>query len=328
MKRIVLAFKALTVNMSMIDKELRPFGLFMKLFFNTYTESRFRLFNKVTRFFELGKKDKRLDCSEQWLERGDATKMRVCIYKPKAMNGKVPGILWMHGGGYGMGLPEQCLTRVHQLMNAHPCVVLSPDYRLSIEAPFPAALQDCYTALLWMNDHAEALGVNKNQLFIGGDSAGGGLTAALSLYARDKKEVSIAFQMPLYPMLDDRMQTESARNNHAPVWNSTSNENSWKLLLGTAFGSEHVSEYAAPARAMDYSNLPPTATFVGALEPFRDETVEYVENLRKAGVPVQFKVFEGCFHAFDYVNPYSKVSKAAVEFLLSAYFQAAQNSLK
>jgi len=309
----------------MIDKELRPLVWFFKLFLNTYTEARFRLFNKVTRFFLVGSKIKRLDCSEQWIERGDDTRLRVCLFKPKVMVGKVPGILWMHGGGYGMGIPEQCHTRVKQLMAAHPCVVVSPDYRLTIEAPFPAALEDCHTTLLWMKDNASSLGINVDQLFIGGDSAGGGLTAALSLYARDKKQVNIAFQMPLYPMLDDRMQTESARNNNAPVWNSKSNFNSWKLLLGDDFGTENVSEYAAPARAMDYSNLPPTATFVGELEPFRDETANYVENLRKAGVKVDFQIFKGCFHAFDYANPYSKVSKNAVEFITKAYAHAVEN---
>ncbi|MCX6307901.1 MAG: alpha/beta hydrolase fold domain-containing protein, partial [Bacteroidia bacterium] len=211
------------VKMSMIDKELRPFGWFIKLFIHTYTESKFRLFNKMTRKFQIGRTDKRLDCSEQWIERGDGTLLRICIFKSKESNEQAPGVLWMHGGGYGMGTPEQCLKRAKQLIDAHPCVIVSPDYRLSIHAPFPAALEDCYTTLLWMKARAEALGVNSRQLFIGGDSAGGGLAAALSLYARDKKEVEIAFQMPLYPMLDDRMQTESAKDNNAPVWNSASN---------------------------------------------------------------------------------------------------------
>lgn len=313
------------VKMSMIDKELRAFGWFFKLFLNTYTESRFRLFDKITRIFQLGKKDKRLDCVEQWIARSDQSRMRVCIYKSKGSIEKTPGVLWMHGGGYGMGLPENCLTRAKQLIDTHQCVIISPEYRLTIHAPFPAALDDCYTALLWMKNNAEALGINDNQLFIGGDSAGGGLTAAISLYARDKKEVNIAFQMPLYPMLDDRMQTTSAKDNNAPGWNAKSNRTSWKLLLGAAFETDNVSEYAAPARATNYANLPKTATFVGELEPFRDETIEYVENLRKAGVSVDFRVFEGCFHAFDYINPYSKVSKAAVAFITSSYAYAVEN---
>ena len=312
------------VKLSMINKDLRPFGWFFKLFLSTYTETRFRLFHKITRFAQRGKIDKQLDCSELWIERSDSSKMRLCIYKPKITDGKMPAVLWMHGGGYGMGMPEQSLTRAKQLIDAHPCVVVSPEYRLTIEAPFPAALDDCYTTLLWMKNNAETLEINDNQLFIGGDSAGGGLTAALSLYARDKKEVNIAFQMPLYPMLDDRMNTVSAMDNNAPMWNAKSNYNSWKLLLGAAFGTDDVSAYAAPARATNFTGLPPTATFVGELEPFRDETTDYVENLRKAGVAVDFKVFDGCFHAFDYF-PYSKVSKAAVAFITSAFAYAAEH---
>jgi len=313
------------VKISEIDKELRTLGWFFKLFINTYTKTRFRLFNKITRTFLLGRTDNRLDCSEQWIERGNGSRMRICIFKSKGTDEKSPGILWMHGGGYGMGIPENCFTRAKQLMDAHDCVIISPDYRLTIHSPYPAALEDCYTALLWMKNNAELLGINNNQLFIGGDSAGGGLTAAISLYARDKKEVNIAFQMPLYPMLDDRMQTVSAKDNNAPVWNSKSNYNSWKLLLGDKFGTDNVSEYAAPTRATNYSNLPPTVALVGALEPFRDETINYVENLRKAGVKVSFRVFDGCFHAFDLIAPNTKVSKAAIEFITSEFAYAAEN---
>jgi acetyl esterase/lipase len=176
-----------------------------------------------------------------------------------------------------------------------------------------------------MKNNADSLGIDDSQIFIGGDSAGGGLTAAISLYARDKKEVNIAFQMPLYPMLDDRMLTESARDNNAPVWNSKSNYNSWKLYLGELFGKQSVPEYAAPARATDYSNLPPTATFVGDLEPFRDETILYVENLRKSGVKVSFRIFKGCYHAFEQVCPKAEISKSAIEYITSEYEYAVEN---
>jgi len=237
----------------------------------------------------------------------------------------VPGVLWLHGGGYAIGTPEQAAGKAKCLINASPCIVVAPDYRLSPEAPYPAALEDGYQALLWMKNNAGALGIRENQLMVGGDSAGGGLTAALTLYARDKDEVAIAFQMPLYPMLDDRMETESARNNNAPVWNTKSNFNAWKLYLGDLFGSSDVPVYAAPARAVDYSNLPPTVTFVGELEPFRDETMHYVQHLREAGVPVEFDLYQGCYHAFDQVCPRAKVSKEAINFLLNSFKYAVEN---
>jgi acetyl esterase/lipase len=144
-------------------------------------------------------------------------------------------------------------------------------------------------ALLWMKDYAKELGIRKNQLMVGGDSAGGRLTAALSIYARDKGEVAIAFQMPQHPMLDDRMTTESAKDNNAPVWNAKSNFYVWKPYLGELYGTSEMPYYAAPARAENYKGLTTTATFVGELEPFRDETIQYVESLRKAEDPVEFQ---------------------------------------
>lgn len=176
-----------------------------------------------------------------------------------------------------------------------------------------------------MKNKAKEIGIRENQLMIGGDSAGGGLAAALSLYARDKGEVAISFQMPLYPMLDDRMTSESARDNNAPVWNSKSNRTAWRLYLGNLFESSKVPYYAAAARATDYSGLPPTATFVGDLEPFRDETVEYVSNLKKAGIEVQFEIYKGCYHGFDQICPKAKVSQRAIEFLVTAFKYAAEN---
>jgi acetyl esterase/lipase len=311
--------------MSMINSELRASGRIFKLLNPTFTESRIRIFARLTKKFLRGKTDKSLDCSEQWILRDDNSQMRVCIFKSKEHSAKVPGILWMHGGGYGMGVPEQGIGMAKAFINKKHCVVIAPEYRLSVDAPYPAAMDDCNTALIWMKNHAESLGINDSQIFIGGDSAGGGLTAAVSLYARDKQEVNIAFQMPLYPMLDDRMQTESATENNAPVWNSKSNYFAWKLYLGELFGKDNVPEYASPARATNYANLPPTATFVGDLEPFRDETIAYVENLRKAGVKVSFRVFEGCYHAFEQVCPKAEISKNAIEYITSEYAFAVEN---
>jgi acetyl esterase/lipase len=312
----------------MISRVLRTSGRIFKLLNPTFTESRIRLFAGLTRKFLLGRTDKNFNCSEQWILRDDNSQMRVCIYMSTEPSGKVPGILWMHVGGYGMGVPEQGIGMAKAFNKKKHCVMIAPDYRLSIDAPYPATLDDFYAALLWMKNNAESLGINDSQIFIGGDSAGGGLTAAVSLYARDKKEVNIAFQMPLYPMLDDRMLNESATDNNAPVWSSKSNYYGWKLYLGELFGKESVPEYAALARATNYAKLPPTATFVGDLEPFRDETILYMENLRKAGVKVSFRVVEGCYHAFEQVCPKAEISKSAVEYITSEYAFAVENYFK
>lgn len=313
------------IKIGMIDKDLRITGIMIKIINGTFSESRLRMLNKLMDKRRIKIKDKTMQFIEEWIPRKDGSKLRICIFKPLEYKENVPGVLWLHGGGYALGAPEQAEVMAKKLMEASNCVVTAPDYRLSVHAPYPAALEDSYEALLWMKNHAKELGIRDDQLMVGGDSAGGGLTAALSLYARDKGEVSIAFQMPLYPMLDDRMTTESAQDNNAPVWNSKSNRICWKLYLGELFGTTDVPYYAAPARAGNYSNLPPTAAFVGDLEPFRDETVQYMENLKKAGVPVEFQIYKGCYHAFEQMCPKAEVSKKASEFITDSFKYAAEN---
>lgn len=306
------------VTKGMIDRELRFSGSLIKIVNNNFTEKRLRLFNilmkKVMRY-----NSNSLQYKEVWIPRKDGSRMRICLYKPLEPKANVPGILWLHGGGYAIGVPEQAQVRAEKFIEVSNSIVIAPDYRLSVEAPYPAALEDSYEALLWMKNHAKELGIRDDQLMVGGESAGGGLAAALTLYARDKGEVAIAFQMPLYPMLDDRMNSESAKDNDAPLWNSKSNYYCWKLYLGDLFGSADVPCYAAPARAKNYCKLPPAATFVGELEPFRDETIQFVESLRKAGVTVDFEIYKGCYHAFDMICPKAEISKEAISFLLNSF---------
>lgn len=228
--------------------------------------------------------------------------------KPK---NKTPGILWIHGGGYITGMAKMLyISRAIGLVKKYGAVVVTPEYRLSKVAPYPAALEDCYTALKYLKEHAEELGINTSQIMVGGESAGGGLTVATCMYARDKGEINIAYQMPLYPMIDDR-DTESSRDNHAPVWNTKLNHKGWKAYLGDLWQG-NVPAYAAPARQTNYSDLPPAYTFVGDNDPFYCETLTYIKNLKNAGVKAKTDVYPKCFHAFDMLLPFKKVSKKAI----------------
>lgn len=309
------------VTYKMIDKQLRLRGFLYNLLLKKSSEEKYIKFMHTIKKQTENRKGQKVDglhFSEQWIARKDGTKLRICIFKPLDPVQSAPGVLWLHGGGYSQGIPELFSATYKRLIQARNCAVIAPDYRLSIEAPYPAALDDCYDTLLWMKDHAEELGIRDDQLIAGGESAGAGLTAALTLLARDRGEVNIAFQMPLYPMLDDRMATESAKDNNAPIWNSNTNRWAWKLYLGELYGKE-VPVYAAAARATDYSKLPPTITFVGDIEPFKDETVEYVKNLEQAGVPVKFELFKGGYHGFDIINPNAELSKKATAFFIESF---------
>ena len=232
------------------------------------------------------------------------------VLSPKVPSPDVPGILWLHGGGYMLGMKEMVyMSRAIDLVKKYGAKVLSPGYRLSFLAPYPAAIEDCYAALLYLKDHAEELGINKNQIMVGGESAGGGLCAALCMMARDKKEVHIAYQMPLYPMLDN-LDTESSADNHGKVWNTRKNHLAWKLYLRKEANGV-VSPYAAPAREKDYTGLPPAYTFVGTKEPFYSETCTYIENLRAAGIEAGIDIYNSDMHAFDMMKPEQSLSKEA-----------------
>lgn len=218
----------------------------------------------------------------------------------------------------------ELMERAIDLVKKYGAVVVTPEYRLSKQAPYPAALQDCYAALMYLKEHAEELGVNSSQIMVGGESAGGGLTAALCMYARDKGEIKIAYQMPLYPMIDN-LDTDSSRDNHAPVWNTKRNHRGWKAYLGDLWElGEKVPPYAAAARQTNYADLPPAYTFVGDIEPFYCETLTYIENLKKAGVEASVDVYPNCFHAFDMLLPFKKVSKQAIAEFEKHYLEACE----
>ena len=251
--------------------------------------------------------------------------IKILIFRPttaRKVTAQTPGILWIHGGGYATGMAEMAyFSRPLALVKKYGAVVVCVNYRLSVEAPYPAALEDCHAALCWLKKHAAELGVNDSKLMVGGESAGGGLTAALCMYARDKGSVNIACQMPLYPMLDDR-DTESSRDNYAPVWNTKRNHAAWKLYLK---GVVDIPVYAAPARQTDYSDLPPAYTFVGDIEPFYCETLTYIENLKAAGVEAKVDVYPDWFHAYDMFFPFKPVAKKAIAEFEKWYLYAAEH---
>ena len=234
------------------------------------------------------------------------------VLSPKTGAAPSAGVLWIHGGGYILGMKEMVhMSRAVDLVKRFGAVVVSPDYRLAFAAAYPAALDDCYAALLYMKSHADELGIRSDQIMVGGESAGGGLCAALCIKARDNGAVNIAFQMPLYPMLDDR-DTETSRDNHGKVWNTRRNRFAWRCYL-RGQKREELSPYAAPARLTDFSGLPPAYTFVGDGEPFYAETVQYIVRLKACGIPADMDVYRSDMHAFDMMQPDTPLSREAAE---------------
>jgi len=220
-------------------------------------------------------------------------------------------VLWIYGGGYITGMKEMVfMSRAMDLVKRYGVTAVSPGYRLALLHPYPAALTDCWQVYAWMREAAAELGFSRDRIMVGGESAGGGLAAALCMMARDRG-MPAACQMPLYPMISN-LDTASSRDNHSRVWNTRRNHLGWRLYLRSK-ARQPVSPYAAPAGQTDMSGLPPCCTFVGEGEPFYAETLRYVEALRAAGVPAEVDVYPTDIHAFDMLYPDDEISRRAIE---------------
>ena len=252
----------------------------------------------------------------RYIKAGDR-RLKLIILKPSFMNGKVPGILWIHGGGYFLGMAAMVYASCGRMLaEKFGGVVVSPAYRLAGKAPYPAALKDCVTALKFMDKNRDKLGIDR--IVVGGESAGGGLAAAVCLFNRDHHIADIDLQLPLYPMLDCD-DTPTSADNHGRVWNTKRNHLGWKKYMGDLYGSGNVPCYASPAKAEDLSGLPQCCTYVCDGEPFYYETTEYVRRLKSAGVEAEVDVFSGSVHAFDLLLPWTDNAKKAKKRLCEVY---------
>jgi acetyl esterase/lipase len=222
----------------------------------------------------------------------------VRVYRPRAAPGvRRPGIVQIHGGGFIVGSVEAEHAGSVMVAAGVGAVVVSVEYRLAPEHAYPAALHDCYAALSYIHDEANALGVDTDRVALMGASAGGGLAAATALLARDLGGPPVCFQMLQIPELDDRLETPSMRAFvDSPVWNRPLAVQSWKAYLGARSGSDDVPVHAAPARAEDVSGLPPAYVSTAEHDPLRDEGITYALRLLQAGVSVELHQFPGTFH--------------------------------
>ncbi|MFW0796231.1 alpha/beta hydrolase [Gordonia sp. CPCC 205515] len=224
------------------------------------------------------------------------------IIRPAEVTGAAPGLLWIHGGGYVIGKAQQDDALCRRFAAALGAVVVSVDYRLAPDNPFPAPLDDCHEALSLLR---ELDGVDTSRIAIGGASAGGGLAAQLAVRIRDRGEPTPILQLLVYPMLDDRTgQADVVDEENLRMWHAKSNRYGWASYLGGA-----DPELVAPARREDLSGLAPAWIGVGNFDLFHDEDMLYADRLRAAGIHCDVEVIPGAFHGFDMVNPSAPVSK-------------------
>lgn len=225
----------------------------------------------------------------------------LSIYRPRAARGPLGCVFHIHGGGFIAGSVERSEHAFEPIITALGCAVASIEYRLAPETVFPGAIEDCYTGIAWLFANAAQQGIDASRIGIKGESAGGGLAAALALLVRDRGEFAPLFQHLMYPMLDDRTGGDGDQCPYAGqfVWTPALNRFGWGALLGHPPGGKEVSPYAAAARAEDLAGLPQTYMAVGALDLFVGECMTYADRLIRAGVPTELHVYPGACHAFD-----------------------------
>lgn len=234
----------------------------------------------------------------------------VRVYRPQdVLSGAAA--MWIHGGGYILGDVTTNDRECCQLANELGLVVVSVDYRLAPKHPFPAALDDCFAAWQFMLDHAVQWGVEPQRMAVMGQSAGGGLAAAVVQRIADTDGVQPAAQVLIYPMLDDRTAAntslDAVKNR---LWNNKNNRGAWRWYLGQPVGQAKLPPYAAPARQEDVSRLPATWIGVGDLDLFYEEDCQYAERLRQAQIPCELYVVPQAPHGFDLLVPEAPVTRA------------------
>jgi acetyl esterase/lipase len=220
----------------------------------------------------------------------------IRVHRPVGVQGPLPCIYSMHGGGYVLGSYDMDDARFDSWCPKFGCVGVSVEYRLAPETPYPGPLEDCYQGLAWVYANHAELGIDPARIGIVGVSAGGGLAAGLALLVRDRGEIPLTFQLIECPMIDDRQVTPSSQLDDLAIWNRHSNTFGWKAYLGDLYGTDDIPIYAAASRATDLSGLPPAYSAVGAVDGFRDEDVDYATRLNQAGVPTELHVYPGAPH--------------------------------
>ncbi|MBO9498012.1 MAG: alpha/beta hydrolase [Novosphingobium sp.] len=255
--------------------------------------------------------------SEAWAKVPDSPDVKLVVINPPSQRTRRAAILHIHGGGMVVGTADTAGMTKQPLALEHDCVIVSVDYRLAPETPFPGPQEDTYAALLWLAEQAEELGVDPARIVVMGESAGGGLAASLALMARDRNGPRLAGQVLIYPMLDWRTGGPDDQWNNAHtgefIWTRDKNRFGWESLRGDYAPTDGRKGWFSPALAEDLAGLPPCYMITGALDLFLDEDLDYARRLIDAGVQTELHVYPGAIHAFEMVPDTALQAQAAMD---------------
>lgn len=299
-----------------LDPELEvPFGSF-RAAFPALTDASLGALRQATAVLDTGAplRERGIVTRDVTIPRGGDDQIIVSVLEHPRRRVGGPVICHLHGGGMVFGDRWGGVAPLLDWVERDDAVVVTVDYRPAPEHPDPVPVEDCYAGLLWLSDHVDELGVDRDRIVVAGQSAGGGLAAGIALLARDRGGPRLSGQLLLCPMLDDRDTTTSTHQHDGTGgWDRAANLWAWTALLGSRRATADVSPYAAPARTPDHARLPPAYIECGSAELFRDENVAFATELWKAGGQAELHVWAGAFHGFDVAAPEAAVTRAALD---------------
>lgn len=251
---------------------------------------------------------------------GPAGDVPCKLYVPRKADGPLPALVYYHGGGCCILTPGDYEGVITTLASEADCVVVAPDFRKAPEHPFPAALEDSYAALAWLQENADEVGGDPERIAIAGDSGGGYLTCAVPHEARRLGTPQPILQIPIYPLTDQAPKTESRRDLDPFV-----NELATYLMAELYAGGDALDPRCSPLRAMEFSELAPAYIITAGLDPLRDEGYAYATKLRQAGVSVFYHCYEHMIHGFLSMGGVIDVGNLAIQHVAGALRNAYRN---
>lgn len=256
----------------------------------------------------------------RYIKAEDEEDIPLSIYKPKDMNENIPCIIYFHGGGFFLKDEAYMHKLVCEYVKRAKCMAIFVHYRTADKYPFPISFKDCCNVIQYVWENTEQLNVNKKKIALGGDSAGGALVGACTLWCRDETDIKLCFQMLIYPVIDSRMRTETMKKYvDSPLWNSTLIKKMWKIYLRN--GIKEKKEYVSPILAEDFSKLPPAYIETAQYDCLYDEGIDYAKLLISAGIKIQLEDVKNVFHGYDmFLN--TEITKIMIEKRAKALYSA------
>lgn len=261
------------------------------------------VFNSLFKWqFKSTKTPQNIEIDSRQIKGFENQEIEILVIKPRNIQGKAPCLVYCHGGGFFIEAAQVHKKMMFEYAEKANCIIVFPHYRVSLNNPFPTSLEDCYAAIKWTNDNAAMLGIDKNKIAIGGDSAGGNLAACVAQMALDRQEINLCFQLLVYPVCDHTLSTVSMQVfQDTPLWNAPSSKLMWDVYLK---GKEinNLPKYVSPLQRTDLNGLPPTYLETAEFDCLRDEGLLYAQKLKDSNVQVELNQTKGTIHAYDIIE--------------------------